>query len=190
MIVLGRSGARRRGRHQLSGGSITIPRADKRGFLKDVAARPGRRSDDTHQGEPDVVRLARVAMCGLQFVVLFVACASPIHAQSTDSAKRAAECSGCAEWNAPQKPFRIHGNTYYVGPHGLSAVLVTSPAGHVLIDGGLEESAPLIMANIRSLTDRNFNRGAWRVARSRWPGRAGAAAGRGRAGPIGPGGST
>jgi metallo-beta-lactamase class B len=34
---------------------------------------------------------------------------------------------------------------------GLSAILVTSPAGHVLLDGGLEESAPLIAANIKAL---------------------------------------
>jgi metallo-beta-lactamase class B len=60
-------------------------------------------------------------------------------------------CSQCAEWNQPQAPFQIFGNTYYVGPHGLSSVLITSKAGHVLIDGGLPESAPLIAANIRAL---------------------------------------
>lgn len=53
--------------------------------------------------------------------------------------------------NAPQKPFRIFGNTYYVGTHGLGSVLITSPAGHILIDGALRESAPKIAANIRSL---------------------------------------
>jgi len=60
-------------------------------------------------------------------------------------------CKGCAEWNQPQRPFCIFGNTYYVGPHGLSAILITSPAGHVLIDGALPESAKLIAANIRAL---------------------------------------
>ena len=60
-------------------------------------------------------------------------------------------CKQCAEWNQPQKPFRIFGNSYYVGPHGLGAVLVTSEAGHILIDGALPESAPLIVANIRAL---------------------------------------
>jgi len=56
-----------------------------------------------------------------------------------------------ARWNQPQAPFKIYGDTYYVGTHGLSAVLVTSKQGHVLIDGALPESAPLIVANIRSL---------------------------------------
>lgn len=60
-------------------------------------------------------------------------------------------CSDCAEWNMPQKPFRIFGNTYYVGPHGLSVILVTSSQGHVLIDGGLPESVPQIVAHIRQL---------------------------------------
>jgi metallo-beta-lactamase class B len=60
-------------------------------------------------------------------------------------------CKSCAEWNRPQVPFRIFGNTYYVGPHGLSSILITSDAGHILIDGGLPESAQLIVANVRSL---------------------------------------
>ncbi|HEU4700237.1 MAG TPA: subclass B3 metallo-beta-lactamase, partial [Gemmatimonadales bacterium] len=45
----------------------------------------------------------------------------------------------------------MFGNTWYVGTHGLGAVLVTSGRGHVLIDGGLPESAPLIAANIERL---------------------------------------
>jgi metallo-beta-lactamase class B len=54
-------------------------------------------------------------------------------------------------WNVPQAPFRIFGNTYYVGTAGLSAILITSDAGHVLIDGALPQSAPHIENNIRAL---------------------------------------
>lgn len=64
---------------------------------------------------------------------------------------RTTPCAKCAEWNSPQKPVRIFGNTYYVGPHGLSSVLITSDSGHVLIDGALPQSARQITANIRSL---------------------------------------
>jgi metallo-beta-lactamase class B len=66
---------------------------------------------------------------------------------------RAAEptCPTCAEWNRPQAPFKIFGSSYYVGVHGLSAVLITSDNGHVLIDGGSRESAPQIAASIRTL---------------------------------------
>jgi metallo-beta-lactamase class B len=60
-------------------------------------------------------------------------------------------CASCAGWNSPQEPFRIFGNTYYVGVAGLSSVLVTSDAGLILLDGGLPQSAPLIDANIRKL---------------------------------------
>ena len=66
-------------------------------------------------------------------------------------AQQTAPCSQCAAWNAPQSPIRIYGNTYYVGPHGLSSILITSSAGHVLIDGGLPESADQIAAHIRAL---------------------------------------
>jgi metallo-beta-lactamase class B len=75
-------------------------------------------------------------------------------AQTSDPLTRpypAADCPSCAEWNQPQAPVRLHGNTYYVGTHGLTALLITSPQGHVLIDGALPNSAPLILENIRTL---------------------------------------
>ena len=65
--------------------------------------------------------------------------------------QNAASCANCVEWNKAQPPFRIFGNTYYVGTHGLSSVLITSPAGHVLIDGDLPQSAGLIADSIRSI---------------------------------------
>lgn len=55
------------------------------------------------------------------------------------------------EWNAPQKPFRIYGNTWYVGPYGLSSILVDTGQGLALFDGDLPQSAPVIEANIRAL---------------------------------------
>lgn len=55
------------------------------------------------------------------------------------------------EWNAPVAPFTIVGNLHYVGVAGVSAYLITTPEGHILIDGGMEESAALIAANIRAL---------------------------------------
>ncbi len=60
-------------------------------------------------------------------------------------------CGDCATWNKPREPFRVFGNTYYVGTDGLSALLVTGDAGHILLDAGLSQSAPLIDANIRKL---------------------------------------
>jgi metallo-beta-lactamase class B len=79
--------------------------------------------------------------------VLFLALA-PIILLAQD---RPPSCKDCPVWNTPQQPFKIYGNTYYVGTHGLGSVLITSQAGHVLIDGALPESVPQILANIRSL---------------------------------------
>ena len=61
-----------------------------------------------------------------------------------DSGERAA-------WNQPVKPFRIIGNIYYVGAAGVTSFLVTTPRGHILLDGGLPETAPLIEKNIAAL---------------------------------------
>lgn len=60
-------------------------------------------------------------------------------------------CDSCDEWNRPIEPFRLFGNTYYVGTAGLSALLVTSADGHVLLDGGLPQSAAVIDRNVRTL---------------------------------------
>jgi metallo-beta-lactamase class B len=81
---------------------------------------------------------------------LATACA-PAAVSGQAPAARATECPSCAEWNAPQRPMRLFANVYFVGTHGLSAILITSRAGHVLIDGGLPESAPRILASIRTL---------------------------------------
>jgi len=56
-----------------------------------------------------------------------------------------------SEWNAPQKPFRIYGNTWYVGPYGLSSILLDTGHGLALFDGDLPQSAPVIEANLRTL---------------------------------------
>ncbi|HJR57526.1 MAG TPA: subclass B3 metallo-beta-lactamase [Rhizomicrobium sp.] len=55
------------------------------------------------------------------------------------------------EWNKPQKPFRVIDNIYYVGTAGVSAWLIFTLQGFILIDGGLPESVPQIEANIKTL---------------------------------------
>src|SRR5689334_1696963 len=53
--------------------------------------------------------------------------------------------------SVPDEPFQIAGNLYYVGSTGVTAFLITGPEGHVLIDGGYPETAPLIIASIAKL---------------------------------------
>jgi metallo-beta-lactamase class B len=76
----------------------------------------------------------------------FIFCSALLSLGSTHAAS--IDCASCEAWNKEQAPFQIFGNTYYVGTHGLGAVLITSPQGHVLIDGGLPQSAPLIAKHI------------------------------------------
>ncbi|WP_044564158.1 subclass B3 metallo-beta-lactamase [Azospirillum sp. B4] len=63
----------------------------------------------------------------------------------------AATCPEGADWNMPAAPLHIHADTWYVGTCGLSAILITSPQGHVLIDGATEKAGAMIEANIRAL---------------------------------------
>jgi metallo-beta-lactamase class B len=54
-------------------------------------------------------------------------------------------------WIEPMEPMKIAGPIYYVGTHGLGAYLITTPAGHILVDGGMPSSAKTIEASIRRL---------------------------------------
>lgn len=61
------------------------------------------------------------------------------------------ECDSCAEWNQPHAPFKLYGNTYYVGTEGLSSILIDTGNGLIVLDGALPQSAPQIVANLRAL---------------------------------------
>ena len=81
------------------------------------------------------------------FLVLFLAACGPRELEPD----AAFECDRCEEWNEPFTPFRIYGNTWYVGTDGLSSILVETDEGLILLDGALPQSAPLIAENIRRL---------------------------------------
>lgn len=55
------------------------------------------------------------------------------------------------EWNRPIPPFRIAGPLYYVGVANVTSLLLTTPAGHILVDGAFAESADRILENVRTL---------------------------------------
>ena len=80
--------------------------------------------------------------------------AEPAYTPAT-YAERQAQCADAGDgqeaWVAPAPPVRIFGNTYDVGTCGITALLVTSPEGHVLLDTGMPEVAGQIVANIRAL---------------------------------------
>jgi metallo-beta-lactamase class B len=63
----------------------------------------------------------------------------------------AAACEDDDDWDKRAPPVRIHGNTYFVGTCGISSILITGSAGHILIDSGTEKGADLVADNIRRL---------------------------------------
>ena len=60
-------------------------------------------------------------------------------------------CEDWDEWDKAAPPFRILGDSWYVGTCGIAAILVASPQGHVLIDSGTEAGGELIIANLRRI---------------------------------------
>jgi metallo-beta-lactamase class B len=73
------------------------------------------------------------------------------YADATEATPQAPACAADAGWNDPATPLRVYGNTWYVGTCGIGALLVTSPQGHILIDGATSQAGAQIVANIRAL---------------------------------------
>ncbi|MEO6519117.1 MAG: subclass B3 metallo-beta-lactamase, partial [Pseudoxanthomonas sp.] len=94
-----------------------------------------------------MVRLLSVAAT----LIPFASAGAGVDAVATKAIPNATACAADAGWNDAAAPRRIHGNTWFVGTCGISALLVTSPQGHVLLDGGTPKAAVQILANIRAL---------------------------------------
>ena len=62
-----------------------------------------------------------------------------------------APCADDAGWDDPSPPRHVHGDTWYVGTCGITALLVASPEGHVLLDAGTAKAAPMVLANLGAL---------------------------------------
>ncbi|QDU28290.1 Metallo-beta-lactamase L1 precursor [Anatilimnocola aggregata] len=60
-------------------------------------------------------------------------------------------CVATARGDSPFPAHRVAGNTYYVGSTELASYLITTPAGHILINSSFEETVPLIRGAIESL---------------------------------------
>ena len=76
-------------------------------------------------------------------------------AVATDTATGVTPCPADAGvmdgWDDRAPPRRVFGNVYYVGTCGITALLVASPQGHVLLDGATAAAGPAIAANIQAL---------------------------------------
>ena len=56
-----------------------------------------------------------------------------------------------AEWRQPFPAFKLIGNVYWVGTYDLSTYLITTDAGHILINTGFEDTVPQIVEGVEKL---------------------------------------
>jgi metallo-beta-lactamase class B len=85
-------------------------------------------------------------MFGSLLVAAAIAAAGP-----ASTSEYQAACAGKGGWSDPAPPLHVFGNTYDVGTCGITVLLITSPKGHVLLDAGPAEAAPLVAQNIERL---------------------------------------
>lgn len=67
------------------------------------------------------------------------------------SASTLASPPGNQAWDAPHAPFRILGNTWYVGTGGITVLLVRGESGAVLFDTGVASALPVVLANLETV---------------------------------------
>src|SRR5690349_21190223 len=54
-------------------------------------------------------------------------------------------------WKPPVPPRRLLGDIHYVGTSGIAVYLITTPAGHILIDTGFEDTVRHVLSGIEQL---------------------------------------
>ena len=54
-------------------------------------------------------------------------------------------------WRQPIAPVQLADATWHIGTANLSAILVKTPAGAVLVDGGMPQAADMLLANMAAL---------------------------------------
>lgn len=65
--------------------------------------------------------------------------------------KWAGTCEPWDDWDKPAPPFKIYGNTFYVGTCGIASILVVGEGAYIMLDSGTDAGADVALTNIRSL---------------------------------------
>ncbi|MET3108541.1 metallo-beta-lactamase class B [Oxalobacteraceae bacterium GrIS 1.18] len=112
----------------------------------------GKRSNAHHQKDLNALKL---------MVILF--CIFSITCFASDSPSRNRTANSNAEpliqdsfnspenWRRPVTPFQIADHTWYIGSEGLSAVLIKTKKGAILIDGGLPGATKMLLTHMAQL---------------------------------------
>ena len=85
----------------------------------------------------------------LIFALLALATVAPFGTLNPVASAQTADVR--ADWNAPVEPFRIFGPLHYVGTKEVASYAITTSRGLIILDGGLPESAPRIVASLEKL---------------------------------------
>lgn len=72
-------------------------------------------------------------------------------AGAVSGTEHVAQCQGRDGWSDAAPPVQVFANVWQVGTCGIVALLVTSDAGHIVIDAATDEAAPGIARNIERL---------------------------------------
>lgn len=99
---------------------------------------------------------ARVLATALLALPLLGAKEPPPTAAASDDGRAAwaAACKDNDGWDTPGPPFRIYGETWYVGTCGITAILIEGYGGAVLIDSGTAKGSEIVEANLARLGHR------------------------------------
>jgi len=54
-------------------------------------------------------------------------------------------------WRHPVPPFKMADHTWYIGTEGLSAILIKTNKGAILIDGGIPSATKMLITNMKNL---------------------------------------
>jgi len=96
-----------------------------------------------------------VAVLALMLSITWIGCAREAAAQSSILERQEAmfrrNVGTPEEQRAQFPPHRIVGNLYYVGSRSLASFLVTTPAGHILINPNWEDGVPNLRASVEDL---------------------------------------
>lgn len=87
----------------------------------------------------------------IALALLAAAAAAPVPADPAAAREIIRQCEGKEDFSDPAPPARIHGNVWYVGTCNVSVLLISGPQGHILVDAGMEDAVPQVLANIRKI---------------------------------------
>lgn len=97
---------------------------------------------------PHVHRTLLALACSLAALVNLAAVPAPAVAPVPTRAWIAQLFDGL---KAPIPPRHLVGDIYYVGVSGVSSFLITTPAGHILLDTGFADTVPLVQRGVEQL---------------------------------------